>query len=131
MTPDSLLAEADRLLVTMIPATRGRWPRACAWLIRLALEQALDGYWADVQPEAASCGMRAQLLLLPTYAGSQTAQRAREAWTGLARATHHHPYELAPTAAELRTWHNLVAGLLVDPDPSRPIQPLTRRHKGV
>ena len=27
---------------------------------------------------------------------------AREAWRGLAGAAHHHVYELAPTAAELR-----------------------------
>ena len=120
MTPESLLAEADRLLVAVVPGTRGRWPRACAWLIRLALEQALDRYWASVLPEAAACGMRAQLLLLPAYAPGETARRAREAWTGLARATHHHPYELAPTAAELRTWHDQVTNLLVDLAASRP-----------
>jgi hypothetical protein len=114
MTPDQLLAEADRLLTTVVPGTRGRWPRACAWLIRLALEQALDDYWARVLPEAASCGMRAQLLLLPAYAGGDIAQRAREAWTGLAQAGHHHAYDLAPTAAELRGWHSLVSQLATD-----------------
>ena len=62
--------------------------------------------------------MRAQLLLLPEYAGPDTARRAREAWTGLARAAHHHPYELAPTAAELRSWHTLVADLVAELAPS-------------
>jgi hypothetical protein len=114
VTPDDMLAEADRLLTSAVPGGEGRWPRACAWLIRLALESALDGYWAAVQPEVASCGMRPQLLLLPAYAGPDIAQRARETWTGLARAAHHHPYELAPTAAELRSWHTAVSRLVSD-----------------
>jgi len=114
MTPEQLLAEADRLLTTVVPGTRGCWPRACAWLIRLSLETALDQYWAQVLPAAASCGMRAQLLLLPAYASSDIAQRARQAWTGLARAAHHHAYDLAPTAAELRGWHETVSQLVAD-----------------
>jgi hypothetical protein len=109
MTPAELLSEAGRLLATVVPSTRGRWPRACAWLIRMALEKALDDYWARVLPQAAGCGMRPQLLLLPRYADSTTAGEARDAWLGLARATHHHPYDLAPTAAELRRWHGQVS----------------------
>jgi hypothetical protein len=58
--------------------------------------------------------MRPQLLLLPAYAGGDIAERAREAWMGLARATHHHAYELAPTAAELRGWHQAVSQLADD-----------------
>ena len=108
MTPDQLLAEADRLLTTVVPGTRGRWPRACAWLTRLALEQALDEYWTRTLPGAVNCGVRPQLLLLPHYASASTAGLAAEAWFGLARATHHHAYDLAPTAAELRRWHDLV-----------------------
>src|SRR5260370_20197491 len=108
MTPDELLAESDRLLSTVVPGTRGRWPRACAWLTRLALEQALDEYWSRVLPEAVNCGVRPQLLILPQYASASTAALATEAWFGLARAAHHHAYDLAPTAAELRRWHDLV-----------------------
>jgi hypothetical protein len=108
MTPADLLAEADRLLTTVVAGTRGRWPRACAWLTRLALEQALDEYWLRTLPEAVNCGVRPQLLMLPQYAGASAAAQAAEAWYGLARATHHHAYDLAPTAAELRRWHDLV-----------------------
>jgi hypothetical protein len=108
MTQTDLLAEADRLLTTVVPGTRGRWPRACAWLTRLALEQALDEYWSRILPEAVNCGVRPQLLMLPQYAGANTAAQAAEAWYGLARATHHHAYDLPPTAAELRRWHDLV-----------------------
>ena len=64
MTPQQLLDQADQLLTTSTTDTRGRWPRACAWLIRLALEKALDQYWARILPEAALCPMRPQLLLL-------------------------------------------------------------------
>jgi hypothetical protein len=91
VTPEDLLTEADRLLRTVVPDVEGCWPRACVWLIRLALELGLDRYWARVQPEVATCGMRPQLLLLPRYAGVEPAQRARQAWTGLSRAAHHHP----------------------------------------
>jgi hypothetical protein len=57
--------------------------------------------------------MRAQLLLLPLpqFAGPEAALLAREAWLGLSRAAHHHAYELAPTAAELRRWHANVTQL--------------------
>src|SRR5258708_5045789 len=92
MTPAELLAEAARLLRTVAPGTRGRWPKACAWLIRMALEKALDDYWARVLPAAASCGMRPQLLLLPRYAGSTTAAEPRHARLRPARATPHHAY---------------------------------------
>ena len=111
MTPQELLAEADRLLGTVVPGTRGRWPRACAWLIRLALEQSLDEFWQRTLPGVAACSMRAQLLLLPRYAGEETAAQARDAWFGLAPAAHHHAYDLAPTAAELRRWHQLVTSI--------------------
>jgi hypothetical protein len=83
--------------------TRGCWPRTCATLIQLALEKALDDFWAGRLPEAKGCSMRAQLLPLPRYAGAEVAGDARDAWFGLARATHHHAYELAPTATEIRT----------------------------
>jgi hypothetical protein len=114
MTPQQLLHEADQLLTTPTADARGRWPRACAWLIRLSLEKALDQYWARTLPEAAKCPMRPQLLLLPSYAGASIGERARDAWTGLSRAAHHHAYELAPTAAELRSWHAAVTQLIHD-----------------
>jgi hypothetical protein len=114
VTPQQLLNEADRLLTGPTTDTRGRWPRACAWLVRLALERALDEYWGRILPEAALCPMRPQLLLLRSYADASIADGARDAWTGLSRAGHHHAYELAPTAAELRGWHSAVSQLTHD-----------------
>jgi hypothetical protein len=113
VTPEELLAAADRLLTSPVPGAGAQWPRACALLIRLALEMTLDRFWGRALPPAANCGMRQQLLLLPRYTADQPAAAglARAAWLGLAGATHHHAYELAPTAAELRTWHRAVAEL--------------------
>jgi hypothetical protein len=111
MTPEQLLDEADKLLTSANETTTGRWPRLCAWLIRLALEETLDRYWARVLPEARRCPMRPQLLLLPFQANQHAAELARDAWFGLAGACHQHAYELAPTAAELRRWHAIVVQL--------------------
>ena len=123
VTPEELLKSADLLLTSPVPGLGSQWPRACALVIRLALEHSLDRYWACVLPEAAECGMRQQLLLLPLYAGAgagddfdaelDASSLAREAWRGLARAAHHHVYELAPTAEELRHWHTSVSRLTV------------------
>ena len=55
--------------------------------------------------------MRQQLLMLPLYTSDEAASLAREAWLRLAGAAHHHAYELAPTAAELRGWHSSVERL--------------------
>ena len=113
VTPEELLAAADQLLTSPVPGAGAQWPRACALLIRLALEMTLDRFWARALPAAAECGMRQQLLLLPLYTADLpgAAGLAREAWLGLAGAAHHHAYELAPTAAELRTWHSEVTQL--------------------
>jgi hypothetical protein len=111
VTPEELLDSADQLLTAPIAGIGDQWPQACALLTRLALELALDRYWARTLPSAAECGMRQQLLLLPSYGGPEAALLAREAWLGLAGATHHHAYELAPTAAELRRWHTTVMRL--------------------
>lgn len=92
----------------------GNWPRICALLLRLALEEALDDYWGRVVPSAAACSMRAQLLLLPRFAGDEAALLARESWLGLCRAAHHHAYELAPTVGELRGWHSDVTTVTVE-----------------
>lgn len=103
-SPTAFLSEAGRLLGegSGPPVV---WPRACVWLTRLALESALDELWAARLPQARGAPMRAQLLLLPDYVGADVAQQARRAWLGLSRVAHHHGFDLAPTVAELRTWH--------------------------
>ena len=57
--------------------------------------------------------MRAQLICLRTYLGdADLAARAGHAWSALSRACHHHAYELAPTATELRAWFSVVDELI-------------------
>jgi hypothetical protein len=101
---DVLLEAADRLLTEVVPGTRGLWPRIVALVVRAALEQELDTFWLRMEPSIAQASTRAQLLLLTEFAGVETARDAADAWHGLSRASHHHAYELAPEAGELRTW---------------------------
>ncbi len=56
--------------------------------------------------------MRAQLLCLRELADEETAERASHAWWALSRASHHHPYELSPTAGELAEWIRSVEGVI-------------------
>jgi hypothetical protein len=99
----SYLAAADQLLTEMIAGARGIWPRACAWLIRLALEEELTRFWTRVCPPVAGCtSQRAKLLMLTAYASPDTCHRASHGWAVLSHAGHHQAYELGLTSTELR-----------------------------
>lgn len=102
---DDLLRTADGILASGASTTRGLWPRTAAFLTRMALEQALDELWARSCPGLADCSKRAQLLCLEEYVPPDVARRVAATWTGLSDACHYHTYELAPTVAELRRWH--------------------------
>jgi hypothetical protein len=114
VTPDELLAAARRLVERPDAATAGLWPRAAAFLARQALETALASLWT-AQPRAgalATSAMRSQLLCLAAYLDTDTATRAAYLSAALSRACHYHPYELAPTAAELTRWLTETAQLV-------------------
>jgi hypothetical protein len=53
----------------------------------------------------------ATLMTRPTT-GVEAAGRAAYLWWALSRAGHHHGYELAPTAGELRHLHSEVLGMV-------------------
>lgn len=106
-----LLAEADRLLRAQTSDAGGWWPRTVAFIVRAALEQELRSYWDRTAPGTDHVSMRAQLLVLRSKASGDVAREAAAAWHGLSRACHHHAYELAPTAAELRGWLEAVRDL--------------------
>lgn len=90
-------------------ATRGVWPRAAALLGRQAIEAAIVG----LEPGLAEATGRDRLLCLPEILGDpELAGRAAWAWTALSRATHHHAYELSPTADELEVLFEVVEDLL-------------------
>jgi hypothetical protein len=91
----------------------GWWPRACACLVRLALERGLDAFWSHINPAiGASRTQRAKLLMLRRYVAVDTGRRIGYAWATLSRLTHHQVGESSPTAAELRRLHADVTDLL-------------------
>jgi hypothetical protein len=95
------------------PDTAGLWPRASALLASRALEYTLQRLWERRTLDLRNCSMRVQLICLRTYLGdADLAARAGHTWSALSRACHHHPYELAPTAAELQGWLAVVEELI-------------------
>ena len=106
MTPGELLASAHELINRPGAATTGVWPRAAAMLARQALEGAVDTRWAAQAQTVgmAQATMRSQLICLPEYLDAAVARQVTFAYAALTRACHYHPYELAPTAAELTRW---------------------------
>jgi hypothetical protein len=107
-----MLDIAGEWLESAVPGTRGLWPRAVAFMIRMELEKAVDAFWASKVPALRDCSMRAQLLCLREYTDSRVAARADAVWGALSSACHYHHYELVPTAAELRAWHDEVRGVV-------------------
>ena len=97
------LAVADRLL--RAPALIGDtvWPKACTWLIRLALEHSLDKFWTTYRPEVAEANRRAQMLVLTRTVDDEIGHRCSELWHTLSNAAHHHAYELSPTARDRKS----------------------------
>ena len=109
ISSQTYLAEAERLMATPARGTRGLWPRASAWLLRLALESALNDYWTGAAPAVGACrSRRSQILMLSRYVSVAGARRVAMLWGSLSRAGHHHSYELALTAGELRHLHSEV-----------------------
>jgi hypothetical protein len=119
-SPERLLAAARSLLERPDARTAGLWPRAAAHLARQALELLLDDFWRKKAPGTESTSTRAQLICLSSYLGGDgLASRVAFAWNALSHACHHHSYELAPTAPELRVWLGTVdelRGNLANPD---------------
>ncbi|MEO3743107.1 hypothetical protein [Plantactinospora sp. B5E13] len=123
MTPQQFLDAAARLMTAPTPSTRRCWQRGSACLTRIALEHGLRGFWQRQAPSVLGCRMRQQLIVLSSLLDAETARTARAAWYGLSRAMHHHTYELAPTVAELDSWHRDVTRLLDRLDNRTEVQP--------
>lgn len=120
------LHAADLLLRDPDLIEEGVWPRACTWLIRLAVEHAIDDFWRARHPQVAAASRRAQLIALTRSVDAELGGRTTALWYALSRAAHHHAYELAPTAAELRSWHTEATTLtreLTLPIGRQPLEP--------
>lgn len=108
-----LLDMAEGVLRRADPAMVGLWPRASALLALQALDAALGRLWERHALGFEGCSMRTQLICLRSYLDDPgLAARAAHASSALRRACHHHPYELAPTAGELRDWFSPVRELI-------------------
>ena len=115
--PRNVLSLARAMLGRVDPDTAGLWPRASALLGCRALEGAVQRLWERRTLDLQRCPMRVQLICLRTYLeDADLAERAGHAWSALSRACHHHAYELAPTAAELRGWLSVVEELVQKAD---------------
>ncbi len=127
MTPADLLAAARDLLERPAVASVGGWPRAVALLTRQALEKALEAFWqtSPATTRLGDCTMKTQLACLPTYLEPHLAREVGYVWVALSSACHYHPYDLAPTAGELRRWIEAVATLLASISSKTPGSPGT------
>jgi hypothetical protein len=117
-----LLDGAELILSDARYSIAGVWPRAAALLARQALETAMLQFWMVRAPGLEWCSIHAQLLCLPDYVRDrEIAESASLAWRSLSRICHHHPYELLPTAAELRalfdTTRHFISALAIDQGP--------------
>ncbi|MEU5365849.1 hypothetical protein ABZ354_20665 [Streptomyces sp. NPDC005925] len=110
---NELLTAAGRLLdpahgTTLSPGVRAR---AAATLLRLALDESLDAFWRSVSPRMTRTG-RTRMLCLQWYVSPSVARQWYTVWSGLSAACHYHTYDLPPTPAEVRAWHQDVSELL-------------------
>ena len=103
-TVHSRLRTADQLISDASADLGGMWPRAAAWMLRIAMEQAIRELWHAVSPQMGRVTVRAQLLVLPKYLGEDAAAEARLLWSELSTTAHHHDFALAPAVQELRRW---------------------------
>lgn len=96
----------------------GAWPKAAALLTRQALEETVAAVWPDQLLSMRSANMTAQLISLPFFlADPDLGRRIRQCWHALSNVCHAHPYELAPTVAELTGWLEVVDQLIAATGP--------------
>jgi len=103
----AVLAQARSLLQHPKVGMESTWPRAAALLGRQALEEGIDAVLiAEVPPidDLEGERMRPRLVCLGELVDHEEAHEAAWLWSRFSFACHHHPYELAPIAAELTEW---------------------------
>jgi hypothetical protein len=111
-TPSELLGFADEVMSAPSTSLEGRWPVAAALLIRQALERVLVELWRATEPGVEAANVTVQLLCLPLVVDEGLARRVAWTWSALSRASHHHAYELPPTASELSAWFDATEALV-------------------
>lgn len=99
-TSTSLLQQASAVLEESTPNSN----RAACWIARAALENAIDDLLEMKGRSAPGATMRSKLTLLQVAFGreDELPARAEYVWSRLSQTCHHHAFELAPTAIEVR-----------------------------
>lgn len=104
-SPHDLAASARAVLERPGSLPRATWPRTAALLARQAVEEAVAAHLARRAPGLERANRATQFVCLRWYVDDPAMARlAHEVWASLSHACHHHVYDLAPTAAELRAW---------------------------
>lgn len=119
LSPGRLLHEAEHLCGGLDDASASYWARAAGFLARMALEDAVTAVVVGLDPALRDATMASKLLLLGVRTGDDDVRAAQRAWAGLSRACHHHPYELAPTRAELVDLIRAVRQIMLAIPPAR------------
>jgi len=118
----ALLDTAEALLDGTIRVAAGLQSRAAALLARQALEQALREFWQARAPDVHKCRVRTQIQCLAAFLDPEPVAAAATAWNRLSEACHHHPYDVAPSAAELRSWIESVRVFCEEVVPQRDLE---------
>jgi hypothetical protein len=117
-SPETLLRSAGVVMTRPDSVWGGVWPRAAALLTRQALEDGVDRVWVGPLANMRRASMKAQMVCLRDYLGDPVlARRVYATWSALSNACHAHPFDLAPTADELRGWGEVVERLLAATGP--------------
>lgn len=98
---------ADRQVIVL--SHDERLPAAV--LARQALEQIVDSRCDAKGRGLDRASMRSKLIILAAEAGADVGSRGENTWAGLSQASHHHAYELQPTAGEVRDVIRLTTSL--------------------
>jgi hypothetical protein len=138
-TVAALLATAEDLLTEspdgdgpMTPAGRDR---GAAYVLRIALEAAVDAALASRAASLREVSMRAKLLVCVTTPALTRPRRANALWNRLSAACNYHHDELGPTHAQVRTWYAAARALVAELSAPGagiefPQQKSTRRPRG-
>jgi hypothetical protein len=111
--PRTSLRDARVILDHPGALTSPGWVRSVVLLIRQALEDAVAAFWMRRAPGTEQASGKSRFVALRFYLDDPAvARRAHHTWAVLSDATHHHGYDLAPTAEELRTWFDTVTEIV-------------------
>lgn len=104
MTPAERLAVAERLLERSGGALAGLWPRACAVLVRQALEGAVDRVLREKVPGSQAANWRVKFLCLGRAIGEGKARELGYVWGRLSEVLHRGGGGLGASEVQLRGW---------------------------